>query len=148
MQGFDEFCDNDGVFLPGRQGVVRAVVGRPPRRDRRRQILWPRCGRPPDNDDNEDDDDDDNGDDNNDDAGVAVALAANFITGLISVVLGCFGTLILKATPPAALLVPIAGIGFAFLGIEQVSYSIAAPIVGYSTIMWVYLGWYSGVRVG
>ncbi len=80
--------------------------------------------------------------------GYKVALAANFITGLISVVLGCFGTLVLKAVPPAALLVPIAGIGFTFLGIEQVSYSIAAPIVGYSTIMWVYLGWYSGVRVG
>ncbi len=29
-----------------------------------------------------------------------VALAANFITGLISMVLGCFGTLILKAVPP------------------------------------------------
>lgn len=67
---------------------------------------------------------------------------------MILTFLGCFGTLILKAVPPAALLVPIAGIGFAFLGIEQVSYSIAAPIVGYSTIMWVYLGWYSGVRVG
>ncbi len=80
--------------------------------------------------------------------GYKVALAANFITGLILTFLGCFGTLILKAVPPAALLVPIAGIGFAFLGIEQVSYSIAAPIVGYSTIMWVYLGWYSGVRVG
>lgn len=80
--------------------------------------------------------------------GYRVALAANFITGLISVFLGLFGRLILKVVPPAALLVPIAGIGFAFLGIEQVSYSIAAPIVGYSTIMWVYLGWYSGIRIG
>lgn len=59
-----------------------------------------------------------------------------------------FGRLILKVVPPAALLVPIAGIGFAFLGLEQVSYSIAAPIVGYSAIMWVFLGWYSGVRIG
>ncbi len=42
--------------------------------------------------------------------GYKVALAANFITGLISVVLGCFGTLILKAVPPATLLAPIAGI--------------------------------------
>jgi hypothetical protein len=42
--------------------------------------------------------------------GYKVALAANFITGLISVVLGCFGTLILKPVPPAALLVPISGI--------------------------------------
>jgi AGZA family xanthine/uracil permease-like MFS transporter len=80
--------------------------------------------------------------------GYKVALAANFITGLISVFLGLFGREILKVVPPAALLVPIAGIGFAFLGIEQVSYSIAAPIVGYSAIMWVYLGWYAGVRIG
>ncbi|CAJ1935006.1 unnamed protein product [Cylindrotheca closterium] len=80
--------------------------------------------------------------------GYKVALVANFITGLISILFGCFGPLILKVVPPAALLVPIAGIGFAFLGIEQVSYSIAAPIVGYSAIMWVFLGWYAGVRIG
>jgi hypothetical protein len=36
MQGFYEFCDNDGVLLPGRQGVVCPVVGHPPRRKRRR----------------------------------------------------------------------------------------------------------------
>ena len=80
--------------------------------------------------------------------GYKVALAANFITGLISVVLGGFGPLILKVVPPAALLVPIAGIGIAFLGLEQLTSSVAAPIVGYSTIMWVYLGWYSFVRCG
>ena len=80
--------------------------------------------------------------------GYKVALAANFITGLISVFLGLFGRLILKVVPPAALMVPIAGIGFAFLGIEQITNSIAAPIVGYSTIMWVFLGWYGGVRLG
>lgn len=77
-----------------------------------------------------------------------VALAANFITGLISTVLAFFGPLILRVVPPAALLVPIAGIGIAFLGLEQVSNSLAAPIVGYSAIMWVFLGWYAGVRLG
>ena len=77
-----------------------------------------------------------------------MALAANFITGLISVVLAFFGPLILKYVPPGALLVPIAGIGIAFLGLEQATNSIAAPIVGYYTIMWVFLGWYAGVRVG
>lgn len=80
--------------------------------------------------------------------GYKVALAANFITGLISVVLGMVGPIILKVVPPAALLVPIAGIGVAFLGLEQLSNSIAAPIVGYSAIMWVYLGWYASVRLG
>lgn len=77
-----------------------------------------------------------------------VALAANFITGLISTFLALFGPLILQYVPPAALLVPIAGIGIAFLGLEQVSYSLAAPIVGYYAIMWVFMGWYAGVRVG
>jgi AGZA family xanthine/uracil permease-like MFS transporter len=37
-------------------------------------------------------------------------------------------------------MVPIAGIGIAFLGLEQLSNSIAAPLVGYPAIMWVYLG--------
>jgi len=78
----------------------------------------------------------------------AVALAANFVTGLISVFLGFFGPLILKVVPPAALLVPIAGVGIAFLGIEQVSNSIAAPLVGYPAIAWVFIGWYAGVRIG
>jgi adenine/guanine/hypoxanthine permease len=77
-----------------------------------------------------------------------VALVANFITGLISTVLACFGPLILRYVPPAALLVPIAGIGIAFLGLEQLTNSIAAPIVGYYATMWVFMGWYSGVRVG
>jgi AGZA family xanthine/uracil permease-like MFS transporter len=80
--------------------------------------------------------------------GYKVALAANFITGIISIFLGIFGTYILKVVPPAGLLVPIAGIGFAFLGLEQLTNSIAAPIVGYNTIMWMYLGWNSGVRLG
>jgi adenine/guanine/hypoxanthine permease len=80
--------------------------------------------------------------------GYKVALAANFVTGLISVVLGVFGRSILKVVPPAGLLVPIAGIGFAFLGLEQLTNSIAAPIVGYSAIMWVYLGWYTNIRIG
>ena len=80
--------------------------------------------------------------------GYKVALAANFITGLISIFLGALGTLILKAVPPAALMVPIASLGIAFLGLEQITQSIAAPIVGYSAIMWVFLGWYGGVRLG
>ncbi len=80
--------------------------------------------------------------------GYYVALAANFITGLMCVFLGILGTYILKVVPPAGLLVPIAGIGFAFLGLQQLTTSIAAPIVGYACIMWVYLGWYANVRVG
>lgn len=60
-----------------------------------------------------------------------VALAANFISGIISVVLGAFGPQMLRVVPPAALLVPVAGIGFAFLGLEQVSAPFGAPLVGF-----------------
>lgn len=77
-----------------------------------------------------------------------VALAANFITGLISTVLAFFGPLILKYVSPAALMVPIAGISISFLGMEQVTNSIAAPLVGYPSILFVFLGWYAGVRLG
>ena len=62
--------------------------------------------------------------------GYKIALAANFLTGGISTVLAFFGPLILRYVPPGALLVPIAGIGIAFLGLEQLTYSAAAPIVG------------------
>jgi len=77
-----------------------------------------------------------------------VALAGNFITGVISVVLGVFGGLILKAVPPAGLVVPVAGIGIAFLGLEQLSQSVAAPIVGYPAVVFVYLGWFAGIKLG
>ena len=77
-----------------------------------------------------------------------VALGANFLTGVILIVLGVFGRFILKVVPPAALLVPIGALSISFLGMEQLSYSIAAPIVGYNTIMWMYLGWNCGIRVG
>ena len=82
------------------------------------------------------------------DVGYRVALVANFITGMISTVLACFGPQILKYVPASALLVPIAGIGIAFLGLEQLTNSIAAPIVGYYATIWLFLGWYSGVRIG
>jgi hypothetical protein len=72
VQGFYEFCDNNGILLPGRQGVVCAVVGCPPCRERRRRILWRRRGRPPD-DDNDDDDDDDDDDGNDNDVGVTLS---------------------------------------------------------------------------
>jgi hypothetical protein len=91
MQGFYEFCDNDGVLLPGRQGVVHAVVKRPPRRKCSRRILWRCCGHPPD--DNDDDDDDDDNDDN--DVGVTL-FAGNVYYSWQAI--------------RAALLVPIAGI--------------------------------------
>ncbi|CAD7700422.1 unnamed protein product [Ostreobium quekettii] len=77
-----------------------------------------------------------------------IALAANFLTGLVSIVLSFPAPMLLRFMPPAALLVPIAGIGFSFLGIQQMSEGLAAPIVGYMATAWVFLGWYAGVRIG
>jgi hypothetical protein len=91
MQGFYEFCDNDGVLLPGGQNIVRAVVGRPPGCERRRRILWRHRGRPPD----DDDDNNDNNDDNDNNVGVTL-FAGNVYYSWQAI--------------RAALLVPIAGI--------------------------------------
>ncbi|CAM9279105.1 unnamed protein product [Ectocarpus sp. 8 AP-2014] len=77
-----------------------------------------------------------------------VALAANFISGIISVVMGAFGPQMLRVVPPAALLVPVAGIGFAFLGLEQATTPFGAPLVGFLTITTLFLGWYANVRIG
>jgi len=49
------------------------------------------------------------------------------------------GTWILSNVTPAALLVPIAGLGLAFLGLEQATYSVAAPIVGKNLIALLFL---------
>ena len=52
-----------------------------------------------------------------------VCVAANFMTGLINIFLGFFGSVLLKLFPVAAMLVPIAGIGFTWLAINQVRVS-------------------------
>ena len=60
-----------------------------------------------------------------------VALAGNFIAGVLSIVLGIMGPQMLTIIPPAALLVPMAGVGFAFLGLEKAVAPFGAPIVGF-----------------
>jgi AGZA family xanthine/uracil permease-like MFS transporter len=76
-----------------------------------------------------------------------VALAANFITGLISVFFwDSFGA-ILKVVPPARTTRADWWYWYCFLGLEQIV-QYAAPVVGYSAIMWVFLGWYAGIKIG
>jgi AGZA family xanthine/uracil permease-like MFS transporter len=73
-----------------------------------------------------------------------VALAANFVTGIINFVLAFFGPQIIKYMPTAALLVPIASIGFAFLGVQQIIPSMAVPLVGIVCMFLVFIGWFAG----
>lgn len=77
-----------------------------------------------------------------------VSLAANFVSGVISCVFGMIGPWILRIVPPHVLLIPAAGICIAFLGLEQITKSFSAPIVGMNALFWVYLSWYANVRVG
>lgn len=63
-------------------------------------------------------------------AGWKAGVVSNFLAGLISVGLGALGPLVLKAAPLVALLTSLAGIGFVFLGLNQVAWSYAQPIVG------------------
>ncbi len=63
-------------------------------------------------------------------AGWKAGVVSNFVGGLISVALGAAGPVILKAAPMVALLTSLAGIGFVFLGLNQVSWSYAQPIAG------------------
>lgn len=62
--------------------------------------------------------------------GWKAGVVSNFLAGLISVSLGAMGPLVLKAAPVVALLTSLAGIGFVFLGLNQVAWSYTQPIVG------------------
>lgn len=63
-------------------------------------------------------------------AGWKAGVVSNFLAGLISIGLGAMGPLVLKAAPVVALLTSLAGIGFVFLGLNQIAWSYAQPIVG------------------
>jgi AGZA family xanthine/uracil permease-like MFS transporter len=56
-----------------------------------------------------------------------VCVAANFTTGLINIFLGFFGRHMMKFFPVAAMLVPLAGIGFTWLALNQIAPNFANP---------------------
>ncbi len=75
-------------------------------------------------------------------------VVANFMVGVISVVLGFVGPLLLKVTPISALLVSLAGIGFAFLGIQQVAYSFKDPVSGLLPLFMMFVFFFGDVSMG
>mmetsp|Transcript_30722 Transcript_30722/g.75375 ORF Transcript_30722/g.75375 Transcript_30722/m.75375 type:complete len:685 (-) Transcript_30722:473-2527(-) len=77
----------------------------------------------------------------------AVAVAANFTVGLLQVGLAAFGPALIRIVPPAALLVPIAGIGLTFLGLDFMVGNFAQPIVGFLPLLFLWVGWHAGVKV-
>eukprot|EP00283_Hemiselmis_rufescens_P021848 CAMPEP_0173438638 /NCGR_PEP_ID=MMETSP1357-20121228/20522_1 /TAXON_ID=77926 /ORGANISM="Hemiselmis rufescens, Strain PCC563" /LENGTH=636 /DNA_ID=CAMNT_0014403947 /DNA_START=20 /DNA_END=1927 /DNA_ORIENTATION=- len=77
-----------------------------------------------------------------------VAVAGNFVVGILNIVFGMIGPVIMQAVPPAALLVPIAGIGFSFLGVGQITACLGQPIVGFLPLLFVFIGWFAHIKIG
>ncbi|CAF2106096.1 unnamed protein product [Rotaria magnacalcarata] len=77
-----------------------------------------------------------------------VALASNFVTGIILLLLCLFGEFIRKKTPSVALLSSISGLGFVYLALNQFFPLAATPMVSYIPLAIVMLGYFGGVKYG
>ena len=73
-----------------------------------------------------------------------VALASNFMTGVILLLLCVFGEFIRKNTPSVALLSSISGIGFTYLALNEYLPVAASPIVSFVPFAIVMLGYFAG----
>ncbi|CAF3875550.1 unnamed protein product [Adineta steineri] len=77
-----------------------------------------------------------------------VALASNFITGLVLLLLCLFGEFIRKNTPSVALLSSISGLGFVILALNEYLPIDETPIVAFLPFIIVMLGYFGGVGYG
>ncbi|CAF1350921.1 unnamed protein product [Adineta steineri] len=77
-----------------------------------------------------------------------VALASNFITGIILLLLSIFGEFIRQNTPSVALLSSISGLGFVFLALNEYLPIAATPIVSFLPFAIVMLGYFGEVKYG
>ena len=79
-----------------------------------------------------------------------VCVSANFITGLINIFLGFFGEILLKLFPVAAMLVPIAGIGFTWLALNQIGPNFETPAIGLIPVFLIFTQYYGRgtLRIG
>jgi len=73
-----------------------------------------------------------------------VALASNFITGIILLLLCVFGEFIRQNTPSVALLSSISGLGFVYLALNEYLPVAATPIVSFVPFAVVMLGFFGG----
>ncbi|CAF2496965.1 unnamed protein product [Rotaria sp. Silwood2] len=77
-----------------------------------------------------------------------VALASNFTTGIILLLLCVVGEFIRRNTPGVALLSSISGIGFTYLALNEYLPVAASPIVSFLPFAIVMLGYFAGVKFG
>jgi AGZA family xanthine/uracil permease-like MFS transporter len=73
-----------------------------------------------------------------------VALASNFFTGIVLLLLCLFGEFIRKNTPSVALLSSISGIGFAILALNEYLPIAEVPMVSFIPFTIVMLGYFAG----
>lgn len=71
-----------------------------------------------------------------------VAIASNFITGIILLVLCIFGEFIRRNTPGVALLSSISALGFTFLALNEYLPVAASPIVSFLPFTVIMLGYF------
>jgi xanthine/uracil/vitamin C permease (AzgA family) len=72
----------------------------------------------------------------------SVAIASNFITGLIILFLCLFGDAIRKNTPGVALLSSISAVGFTYLTLNQYLSVAAVPMVSFLPLAIITIGYY------
>ena len=71
-----------------------------------------------------------------------VCVTANFLTGVINIVLGFFGQILMQVFPVAAMLVPLAGIGFTWLALNQILPNFDSPAVGLIPVFLIFTQYY------
>ncbi|CAF2625551.1 unnamed protein product [Rotaria sp. Silwood2] len=77
-----------------------------------------------------------------------IALAGNFITGIIILLLCVFGEFIRRNIPGVALLSSLSAVGFTYLALNQYLPIAASPIVSFLPFAIVMIGYFSGIKVG
>ena len=75
-----------------------------------------------------------------------VCVAANFLTGIINIILGFFGEFMMRYFPLAAMLVPLAGIGFTWLALNQIAPNFGVPAIGLIPVFLIFTQYYGKGR--
>jgi AGZA family xanthine/uracil permease-like MFS transporter len=73
-----------------------------------------------------------------------VALASNFLVGIILLLFCIVGEFIRRNTPAVALLSSLSGLGFAYLALNECLPVVAKPIVSFVPFIIVMLGYFGG----
>ncbi|CAF0861335.1 unnamed protein product [Adineta ricciae] len=76
------------------------------------------------------------------------ALASNFVTGFIILLLCIVGDLIRRNIPALALLSSLSAVGFTYLALAQYLPIAASPIVSFLPFAIVMIGYFSGIKIG